>query len=187
MRRVRLTTAYGQSLVEFAFSLPAVLTLIVLSVRMLMILNTWYVLINAADIGVRAAALTGRADSGRRLVLENMPGVSSDEISVIFTQPFAKVPAVPCANSAAIASTITPDNRQTFAFPPTPTIMPHATADPLGLADPHTILDAPIRIQVVYRFQIIGPLAPDWIINLTACATARLEARLVPLPPLTYF
>lgn len=165
MRRVRFAPRAGQSLVEFAISLPAVLSLILLSVRMLMIVNAWYMLINATDIGVRAAALTGSADTGRQLVLDNMPGVGSTELTISFT----------------------PANTKTFSFPPTPTIMPHATADPLGLADPHNILDAPIRISVVYHFQIVGPLVPDWTVSLTASATARLEARLSPLPPLVYF
>ncbi len=165
MRRVRSASIVGQSLVEFAISLPAVLSLILLSVRMLMIVNAWYMLISATDIGVRAAALTGSADTGRQLVMDNMPGVASTQLTITFT----------------------PDNTKTFIFPPTPTIMPHATADPLGLADPHTILDAPIRISVVYRYQIVGPLVPDWTVALTASATARLEARLTPLPPLIYF
>ena len=132
---------------------------------MLIILNAWYTLVNAADIGVRAAALTGSPDTGRQLVLDNLPGVASTELTITFT----------------------PANMKTFTFPPTPTIMPKATADPLGLADPHTILDAPIRISVTYRFQIVGPLAPDWTVAFTASATARLESRLSPLPPLVYF
>ncbi len=164
MRRVRFAPRAGQSLVEFAISLPAVLSLLLLSVRMLMIVNAWYMLINATDIGVRAAALTGDADTGRRLVLLNMPGVSSAELTITFT----------------------PANTNTFKFPPTPTIMPHATVDPLGLADPHNILDAPIRINVIYRFQIVGPLVPDWTVSLTASATARLEARL-SFPTPVYF
>ena len=165
VRRPANSVNTGQSLVEFAISLPAVLTLILLSVRMLMILNAWYMLVNAADIGVRAAALTGSPDTGRQLVLANMPGVASTDLTITFA----------------------PGNTKTFTFPPTPTIMPKATADPLGLADPHTILDAPIRISVLYHLQLVGPLAPEWTINLTASATARLEARLSPLPPLVYF
>jgi hypothetical protein len=162
MCRVRLASLPGQSLVEFALSLPAVLTLILLSVRMLLILNAWYMLVNAADIGVRAAALTGSRDTGIQLVLANMPGVASTDLTVTFT----------------------PSNTKTFTFPPTPVIMP--TNLP-GLADPFTIPDAPIRINVVYQFQLVGPLVPQWTVALTASATARLESRLTPLSPLNYF
>ncbi len=161
--RSKKSSHNGQSLVEFAVLLPAVLTLILLIVRMMMILNTWYTLTSAAEIAVRAAALTGNAAIARQIVLDNMPGADPAQLSITFQ------PDLP-----------------TFGFPPTVTPLPSVTPNILAPIDPQNIPDYPIRISLVYNEQIAGPLIPTWTLRLSANATARLETR-IKLTPMRYF
>ena len=159
-----MRTQRGQSLVEFAITLPAVLSMLLLSVRVIIILIAWYRIVDAADIGVRAAALTGSADSARQVIYHNLSDLDQDSLSITFI----------------------PDTTH-FGRPPTTTPLPSVTPNPLTAIDPKAIPDFPLRITVTYTFQVAGPLFPAWTINLTASATARIESRLTPLPTLPFF
>jgi hypothetical protein len=174
-RTVRIVNRSGQSLVEFALTLPPTLLLLLLSVRVLMIMNSWYMVVNAADVGARAAAITGNAADVRRVILANFPGVDPANIDISISPDTATFSREP---------TITP-------IPPTKTpaakFVPSATPDPLAAIDPRGIPDYPVRVSITYHVQIAGPMIPAWNITLSSSAIARLETQFHPLPTLSYF
>lgn len=172
---VRIVGADGQSLVEFALTLPAALLLIMLSVRVLTIMSAWYMVVNAADVGARAAAITGSADDVRRVILANFPGVDSSSIEIHIS------PDTPTFDRSPTKTPIPLTNTPAARFVPT------ATVDPLIAIDPRRIPDYPVRVSIIYHIQVAGPLAPAWSIALTASATARLETQFHALPTLPSF
>lgn len=215
----------GQSLIEFAILLPAVLILILLIVRMMMILNVWYTITQTANIAVRAAALTGDTYEACKIVTENLVGFSPDRLKLniqfgkdqkadcqfVYTQP---VQGRPTATPIPPGVTVTPEERTPLppvsvtVDPPLPTFLPPVrpsmtpvtpkpgatnppspTPDILALTKPENLLDAPIRIEIVYEVQIAGPFLPEWKLPLRAAAWSRLEARIrvVPTPTPDFF
>jgi hypothetical protein len=188
----------AQSLVEFAILLPAVLILIMLIVRVMTILSLWYSVLSATHIGVRAVTLTGLPAEGCRIILENLPGFDVSRLQIRLTFGTQDVicqlvsEPVPGLRATQIGITLTPAVTKFLppvtpsATPQTPvpgkTLPPTPTADPLALLNYNSIPDLPVRIQVDYDTQIVGPMAPDWTIRLTARSVARLETRLTPIP-----
>lgn len=172
-QRTRWHSQPGQSLIEFAVLLPAVLVLILLIVRVMMILNVWYSVTNAADIAVRAVALTGNTNVARQLVIDNLPGIDTTRLVIKFVpdQPVFKRYVTPTPNP-------TPTGRA-----PKPT----ETPDVLAMLNPDNIPDNPVRIEVSYDMQIAGPLVPAWTIRLGANATARMEPRVTAAPTREFF
>jgi len=173
--KVRIVNHNGQSLVEFALTLPATLLLILLSVRVLMIMDSWYMVVNAADVGARAAAITGDANDVRRVILANFPGVDPTSIDIIIS------PDTPTFNRQPTITPIPPTKTPAARFVPT------ATPDPLTAIDPRGIPDYPVRVSITYHMLVAGPLVPAWEITLSSSATARLETQFHPLPTLSYF
>ena len=138
----------GQSLVEFAVTLPAALLLVLLIVRMMIILNVWYTITQTTNIAIRAAALTGEASQACRLVMENLRNYAPDHLTV--TISFADKKAVcqfvvvqsPLNIDPEIFITVTPDlpkfqppiTPSATPYTPTPgqTLIPTNTANPAG-------------------------------------------------------
>ncbi len=151
--------------------LPVLLILILSIVRMLLILNTWYSVNNAADIAVRAVALTGDTTVARQLVLDNLPGVNAARLRVVFTpeKPVFKryVTPTPIPVTGKAPSTITPD--------------------PAALLDPNNIPDNPVSVEVTYDMQLVGPFLPDLTVRLGTKATARMEPRVTAAPTREFF
>ncbi len=190
----------GQSLVEFAVTLPAALLLVLLIVRMMIILNVWYTITQTTNIAIRAAALTGEASQACRIVMENLRNYAPDHLTV--TISFADKKAVcqfvvlqsPLNIDPEIFITVTPDlpkfqppiTPSATPYTPTPgqTLIPTNTANPAG-ADTTQLPDLPVRIQIEYDMQVAGPFAPDWRVHLAAAARARLESRVKVLPTAT--
>ena len=175
VRTVSIVNRNGQSLVEFALTLPATLLLLLLSVRVLMIMTAWYMVVNAADVGARAAAITGNAADVRRVILANFPGVDPASIDIKIspdTPTFDRKPTI-----TPIPLTNTPAARAV----PTP------TKDPLAALDVRGIPDYQVRVSITYHLLVAGPLAPAWSISLSSSAIARLETQFHPLPKLSYF
>ncbi len=211
----------GQSLIEFAILLPAVLILILLIVRMMMILNVWYTVTQTANIAVRAAALTGDTYEACKIVTENLIGFAPDRLQLniqfgsnqkadckfVYNQ---LVQSPPTPTPVPPGVTVTPGEPTpvppvsitvnpplpTFLPPvrPSPTVAtpakgatapPSPTPDLIALTRPENLLDAPIRIEIVYEMQIAGALLPEWKIPLRAAAWSRLEARIRVVPTAT--
>ncbi|GEM_PF-1232028 len=178
----------GQSLIEFALLLPVILILILLIVRIMLILNLWYTLTATADIAVRAAALTGSAAAARDIVYANMSGAGPANLSISFEPDQALFYAVPTATIPASPLPPrkgTPTAKASATARVTPTLTP--TPDALSLINTELIPEHAIKITIVYEEQVVGALLPAWTIRLSANATARLEARLQPLPTLEFF
>ncbi len=175
---LRVQRPRGQSLIEFALLLPAVLIMIMMIVRMMLILNLWYTVTAAAEIAVRAAALTNNADSAKQIVLDNLPGVDPNRIHIEFE---------PSAPVFYTTPTPIPTATGTRRANPTATPIPKVTIDPLASIDPFQIPDYPIRITITIDELLAGPMIPDLRIKLSASAIGRLEVRLNPLPTMGYF
>jgi Flp pilus assembly protein TadG len=215
----------GQSLIEFAVLLPAVLILILLIVRMMMILNVWYSVTQTANIAVRAAALTGDAYEACKIVTENLIGFAPDRLQLhiqfgadqkadckfVYTQinsnrptptplppdvtvtPEEPTPLPPVSVTVdpplptfvpPVRPSVTPVTPVPGASPP-----PTVTPDLLAATRPENLLDAPIRVEIVYEVQIAGAFLPEWKLPLRAAAWSRLESRIkvIPTPTPDFF
>jgi hypothetical protein len=180
--------------------------LIMLIIRLMMILNVWYTVTQAANISVRAAALTGQAEAACRLMVENLPGFDPQRLKFAITfgtdqralcefsveqSTRSLEPIVHITVTPGLPKFVPPVTPSATPSTPTPgqTAIPTFTPDPIGSLDVNRLADAPIRVEVTYDIQIVGAFLPAWTIRLSAAATARLEtrAKIVPTPTLVFF
>jgi hypothetical protein len=177
-----------------------------LIIRLMMILNVWYTVTQAANISVRAAALTGQAEAACRLMVENLPGFDPQRLKFAITfgtdqralcefsveqSTRSLEPIVHITVTPGLPKFVPPVTPSATPSTPTPgqTAIPTFTPDPIGSLDVNRLADAPIRVEVTYDIQIVGAFLPAWTIRLSAAATARLEtrAKIVPTPTLVFF
>jgi hypothetical protein len=144
-----------------------------------------------------------------QIVSENLVGFAPERLKVIVTFGEGKTAQVALcqfttvqvsASQTVMGITITPTLPR-FIPPITPsvtpqtptpgqTLIPTRTPDRLRLLDTRTLPDLPIKVEISYDVQLVGPLVEPWKLTLGANAIARLEARIrtvIPTPTREFF